>query len=81
MSPQSMNMTDSVTGTMTGLTAMDDIVGLAVLFAMVFLVAWLLSPRLRLWVERPKYRFQANVRSYDQVLKGKDQLKGRNAPL
>ena len=76
-----MNLTDSMTGSMTRLTAMDAIVGLAVLFAMVFLAAWLLSPRLRLWVERPKYRFQANVRSYDQVLSRSDQLKGRKAPL
>ena len=47
-------------------TAMDWIVALAVLFALVFLAAWIASPRLRAWVERPKYRFQANVRSYDQ---------------
>jgi hypothetical protein len=76
-----MNMTDAMTGPMTHLTAMDAIVGLAVLFALVFLAAWLLSQRLRLWVERPKYRFQANVRIYDQVISGRDKLKGRNAPL
>jgi len=76
-----MKMTDSMTGPLTQVTAMDAIVGLAVLFAVVFLAAWLLSPRLRLWVERPKYRFQANVRSYDQVLSGRDKFKGRNAPL
>jgi hypothetical protein len=32
-----------------------------------FVTAWLLRPDLRAWVERPKYRFQANVRSYDQA--------------
>jgi len=48
------------------LSAMDFVVGLAVLFAVVFLAAWIISPRLRAWVERPKYRFQANVRAYDQ---------------
>jgi hypothetical protein len=57
----------NMTGPMNHLPAMDVIVGLAVLFAVVFFVAWLLSPRLRAWVERPKYRFQANVRTYDQV--------------
>jgi hypothetical protein len=57
------------------MTAMDAIVGLAVLFALVFLAAWLISPRLRAWVERPKYRFQATVQSYDQAqstLNGRD---------
>ena len=48
-------------------SAMDLIVGLAVLCAVLFFTAWLVSPRLRVWVERPKYRFQANVRSYDEV--------------
>jgi hypothetical protein len=66
-----MNMTDASTGTMSHLTAMDLIVGFAVLFAIVFLAAWLLSPRLRAWVERPKYRFQEDVRAYDQVQKGR----------
>ena len=64
----------NMTGTIFQLTAMDFVVGLALIFAMVFLTAWLLSPRLRAWVERPKFRFQANVRAYDQV------QKGRNSP-
>jgi len=59
-------------GTMFQLTAMDFIVGLALLFTLVFLAAWLISPRLRAWVERPKYRFQADVRAYDQVQKGRN---------
>lgn len=62
----------TMTGTMFHLTAMDFIVGLALLFTLVFLAAWLISPRLRTWVERPKYRFQADVRAYDQVQKGRN---------
>ncbi len=49
------------------LTTMDAIVLLAVVFAVVFLAAWLVSPRLRVWIERPKYRFLADVQSYDEV--------------
>ena len=62
-----MNMTSPV----FEWTAMDLIVGLALLFTLAFLAAWLLSPRLRAWVERPKYRFQADVRAYDQIQKGR----------
>jgi len=51
---------------------MDAIVSLAGAFAVLFLAAWLISPRLRVWIERPKYRFLADVQSadmqsYDQV--------------
>jgi hypothetical protein len=49
------------------LTTMDAIVLLAVVFAVVFLAAWLVSPRLRVWIERPKYRFLADVQSYDRT--------------
>jgi hypothetical protein len=45
---------------------MDVIVLLAVVFAVVFLVAWIASARLRAWIERPKYRFLADVQSYDK---------------
>ena len=62
-----MIMHDGMAGPATQLPAMDLIVGLATLFAVVFFVAWLISPRLRAWVERPKYRFQASVRSYDET--------------
>jgi membrane protein implicated in regulation of membrane protease activity len=62
----------NMTGVMLQLTAMDFIVGLALMFALVFLAAWLISSRLRAWVERPKYRFQADVRAYDQVRKGRN---------
>lgn len=36
-------------------------------FAVAFVVAWCCSPRLRRWVERPKYRFLASVRRYDRA--------------
>jgi hypothetical protein len=45
---------------------MDTIVLLAGAFALLFLAAWLISPKLRVWIERPKYRFLADVQSYDQ---------------
>ena len=61
-----MNMHDGMAGSVAQFSAMDLIVGIAALFAVVFFAAWLISPRLRAWVERPKYRFQANVRSYDE---------------
>lgn len=72
-----MTMTGSM-GPLMHLTAMDVIVGLAVLFSVVFSFAWVLSPGLKEWVERPKYRFQADVRSYDQTQGRKEILKGRN---
>lgn len=43
------------------------IVGAALVFMAGFLVAWWLRPDLRAWVERPKYRFQANVQHYDHT--------------
>jgi hypothetical protein len=46
---------------------MDAIVITAIFCAAVFVVAWLVRPDLRAWIERPKYRFQANVRSYDKA--------------
>ncbi|MBZ5675701.1 MAG: hypothetical protein LAP61_15780 [Acidobacteriia bacterium] len=48
------------------MSLMDLIVLLAGVFAVVFLAAWIVSPRLRVWIERPKYRFLADVQSYDQ---------------
>ena len=38
-----------------------------------FGLVWLLRPDLRAWIERPKHRFQQNVRSYDEMQKGDDQ--------
>ena len=48
------------------MSLMDAIVFVAGVFAVVFLVAWIVSPRLRGWIERPKYRFLADVQSYDK---------------
>jgi len=45
---------------------MDAIVSLAGAFSVVFLAAWFISPRLRVWIERPKYRFLADVQTYDK---------------
>jgi hypothetical protein len=49
----------------------DVIVLFSILFVAAFFVAWLLRPDLRAWIEKPKYRFQANVQSYDQAQKKK----------
>jgi len=57
----------NMTGSMYQWTAMDLIVGLSLLFALAFLAAWIISPSLRAWVERPKYRLQENLTRYDQV--------------
>jgi hypothetical protein len=48
------------------ITAMDVIVLLSLLFTLVFVIAWAWSPNLRAWIERPKYRFLADVESYDR---------------
>jgi hypothetical protein len=34
-------------------------------FLAVFFAAWILMPNLRVWIEKPKYRFQENVQNYD----------------
>jgi hypothetical protein len=69
----------NMTGSMNQWTAMDLIVGLSVLFAIAFLAAWIISPALRAWVERPKYRLQENMRRYDQVQSGLVAREGRNS--
>ena len=38
----------------------------ALAFAAAFTLAWLMRPDLRAWIEKPKHRFQANVREYDR---------------
>jgi hypothetical protein len=38
----------------------------SILFGVAFLLIWLLRPEVRTWVEKPKHRFQANVRRYDR---------------
>ena len=45
----------------------DIIVVASVALAGVFVTAWLVSPRLRTWIERPKHRFQDAVRQYDRA--------------
>ena len=45
---------------------MDVIVLLAGIFTVVFPAAWLISPSLRVWIERPKYRFLADVQRYER---------------
>jgi hypothetical protein len=45
----------------------DAIVFAAIVGAAVFVAAWVMRPDLRAWIERPKYRFQANVQSYDRA--------------
>lgn len=51
----------------------------SLVFAIAFLVAWLRVPRLRAWIERPKYRFQANVQSYDEKQAARLDTPGRSA--
>lgn len=60
--------------TMTGITAMtamDWIVLIAVLLTVLFLVAWISSPTLRAWIERPKHRFLADVEDYDREVRNR----------
>ena len=44
----------------------DLIVGSSLLLALMFTLGWALSPGLRAWIERPKYRFQDALRDYDR---------------
>jgi len=46
------------------MNAMDVVVFLALALALGFTVAWSLSPALRASIERPKHRFQENLRNY-----------------
>ena len=48
------------------LDAMDFIVFMAIAFAIFFTLAWGVSPALREWIERPKYRFQESVQRFDR---------------
>ena len=61
---------------MQPMAMMDAIVLLAVVFAVVFLAAWLISPSLRVWIERPKYRFLADVQSYDETRRQRRESSG-----
>ena len=62
-------MSQAVNGPVLDVMAMNIIVGLAVLFAVVFFAAWAASPQIRRWLEKPGYRFQENAQSYDEGLK------------
>ena len=53
----------------SGLGGMDFIVLAVLIFVIVFFAAWLISPALRTWIERPKYRFLASVEDYDSTRK------------
>ncbi len=50
--------------------AMNLVVVVAILFAAVFVIAWVSSYRLRQWIERPNYQFRENARIYDQRISG-----------
>jgi hypothetical protein len=39
--------------------------------AAALVLAWLLWPDLRAWMEQPKTRFQDDARRYDQVVRGR----------
>jgi hypothetical protein len=43
------------------------IVVASIVFGVLFFLAWLVRPDVRAWIERPKYRFQENVRRYDEA--------------
>lgn len=43
----------------------DVIVVLSTLLGLAFVAAWLAFPRLRVWIERPKYHFQERLEQYD----------------
>lgn len=63
---------------MLDMTAMNAIVALALLFAVVFTLAWALSPRLRAWIEKPNYRFRKEAQIYDERLKSATIVKGKD---
>lgn len=45
----------------------DIIVLASVVFTVAFVAAWMVSPGLRAWIERPKHRFQDALREYDRA--------------
>ena len=42
------------------------IVGASMGLTLAFVAAWAMSPRLRAWIERPKYHFQDALDDYDR---------------
>jgi hypothetical protein len=45
---------------------MDWLVSVAILGAAAYVGAWIFSPAVRAWSERPKYRFQAMLERFDK---------------
>ena len=45
---------------------LDIVVFAAIAFSVIFAVAWILSPPLRQWIEKPKYQFQRNVERHEE---------------
>jgi hypothetical protein len=54
----------------------DVIVVLSTLLSLAFVVAWLAFPRLRAWIERPKYHFQEHLERYDLERSREADLRG-----
>jgi hypothetical protein len=54
------------------------IVVASIVFGVVFILAWLVRPDLRAWIEQPKYRFQDSVRRYDDEAGGGRSASGRS---
>jgi Ser/Thr protein kinase RdoA (MazF antagonist) len=46
---------------------MDAIVFGAIAFAVIFTIAWAISPALREWIERPKYGFQQSLEAFEEL--------------
>jgi hypothetical protein len=44
-----------------------------------FVLAWILRPDLRAWIERPKYQFLADVERYDRGQPAREGEKGSQA--
>lgn len=57
----------------------DFIVVASVIFTVAFVAAWWRRPRLRAWIERPKYQFQDAVRGYDRAQRPDGHTKGSHA--
>jgi hypothetical protein len=57
----------------------DIIVVASAAFTVAFVVAWIVRPDLRAWIERPKHHFQDAVRSYDRSQAGADDSTRRHS--
>lgn len=52
------------------------IVGGTAMLAAIFVTAWIASPHLRAWIERPKYQFHDAVQGYDRARREGDAARG-----